>query len=58
MRLASLRWDVSLSAAATLLFESGALAYVRESFDYFHLEGDCSYPTGSATRHASVRSRH
>ena len=40
VRLASLRWNLSLADAATLLLESGALAYVRDSYDYFHLEGD------------------
>ena len=40
VRMASLRWDVSLHDAASLLLDSGALAYVYECFDYFHLEGD------------------
>ena len=40
IRLASLRWNTSLATVSTILLESGALAYVRESFDYFHLEGD------------------
>lgn len=39
-RLASLRRGVSLNRATTVLWESGALAYVRDCFDYFHLEGD------------------
>ncbi|MDO4806085.1 MAG: DUF3791 domain-containing protein [Coriobacteriales bacterium] len=39
-RLASLRWGTPLRDAASVLFQSGALAYVRDSFDYFHLEGD------------------
>ena len=40
VRLANLRWGIPLADTARLLMESGALDYVRESFDYFHLEGD------------------
>ena len=40
VRLANGRWGISLAEAARLLLESGALEYVREGFDYFHLEGD------------------
>lgn len=40
VRLASRRWNKSLNDVATLLLDSGALAYIRDSFDYFHLEGD------------------
>ena len=40
VRLACRRWGVPLNVAASTLVGSGALAYVRDSFDYFHLEGD------------------
>lgn len=39
-RLASRRWNTSLGATAKVLLESGALAYVRDSYDFFHFEGD------------------
>lgn len=40
IHLASQRWGTSLKDAASALLESGALAYVRDSFDYFHMQGD------------------
>lgn len=40
VRLASLRWQTPIQRVATTLLDSGALAYVRDSFDFFHLEGD------------------
>ena len=39
-RLASVRWDMTLRDAVTTLAQSGALAYVGDCFDYFHLMGD------------------
>ena len=32
--------DVQILFMQALLLDSGALAYIRDSFDYFHLEGD------------------
>ena len=38
--LASQRWGTTLKDAASTLLESGALAFIRDCFDYFHLQGD------------------
>jgi hypothetical protein len=38
--LASQRWDTSLKDAVSTLLESGALAFIGDCFDYFHLQGD------------------
>ena len=39
-RLAADRWGMSLADAVGLMARHGALAYVGDCFDYFHLEGD------------------
>ena len=40
VRLACLRWNISMRQVVDLFSRHGVLEYVRDCFDYFHMEGD------------------
>ena len=39
-RIASRRWNMPLRQVMELFSANGILEYIRDCFDYFHLEGD------------------